>query len=135
MIVIDSSVALQWVVPEDGSELAEELLGRTDLGAPDIVLVEVANVLAKKVRAEDMTGVGAIQRLQFVRDSIPRLEPTVPLVDKALELSIELSHGTYDCAFLACALNLDTIVVSRDARFVKRAAQRGYGDRVRTLPL
>ena len=134
MIVVDSSVALQWVVPEDGSSRAEQLLGRTDLVAADIILIEVANVLGKKVRAGDMTGAEAAQRLQFVRDSIPRLDLTLPLIDRALELSVELSHGIYDCTFLACALSLNTFVVSRDAPFINRAGQRGYGERVREFP-
>jgi predicted nucleic acid-binding protein len=134
VIVVDSSVALQWVLPEGASTPAEDLLGRADLIAPDVILIEVANVLGKKVRAGDMSGDEAVQRFQFVRESIPRLQPTTELVDRALRLSIELSHGAYDCAFLACAIASAAQVVSRDRPFVERATERGYGEHVRLLP-
>lgn len=52
MIAVDSSIALQWVLPESGTAAAVGLLGRPDLVAPDILLVESANVLAKKVRGD-----------------------------------------------------------------------------------
>lgn len=51
-VVIDASVALKWVVPEDGSEAARALR-RFELIAPNIWLAEVANALWRHVlRAE-----------------------------------------------------------------------------------
>jgi predicted nucleic acid-binding protein len=125
--VIDSSVALQWVLPEPGVEASEPYLRARDSVGPDVVLVEVANVLAKKVRAGNLTGNEAIEALQIVRDGFARLVASEPLISRSLELSIALSHPVYDCVFLACAERLQAKLVTRDARFATRVRDRGMG--------
>ena len=42
--VVDASVAVKWVVPETGSDLARSL-SNASLEAPDLLLVECANIL------------------------------------------------------------------------------------------
>jgi hypothetical protein len=123
--VIDSSVALQWVLPELGVEKAEPYLKAGDSVGPDIVLVEVANVLAKKVRAGNVSGAEANEALQIVRDGFARLVSSDLLVERAMELSVALSHPVYDGVFLACAERLQTTLVTRDAPFAKRVRDRG----------
>ena len=49
-VVVDASVALKWVIQEDGSEAAEALLRQEPLLAPDLLIVECANVLWVKTR-------------------------------------------------------------------------------------
>ena len=49
-VVIDASVALKWVIEEDGSEAARGLLLSEVLAAPDLMIVECANVLWAKER-------------------------------------------------------------------------------------
>ena len=44
-VVIDVSVALKWVIEEDGSEAARALLLEGPLVAPDLLIVECAKVL------------------------------------------------------------------------------------------
>lgn len=127
MNIIDSSIALQWVLPEDGAADSESYYRSGDSRAPDIILVEVANVLAKKVRSSELTAGQAQTALTFVQRGLSALEPTLPLVERALEMSIALSHPVYDCVFLACAERLDGKLVTRDRPFVKRARERGFG--------
>jgi predicted nucleic acid-binding protein len=51
-VVVDASVALKWVIEENGSEAAGALLLEEPLAAPDLLIVECANVLwAKAQRA------------------------------------------------------------------------------------
>lgn len=127
MIVLDSSIALQWVLPEDGSGDALRYVRADDVVAPDILLVETANVLAKKVRANDMSGEAAVQALGMVRSAVKRLVTSEPLVPRALELAIALNHPVYDCVFLACAEHLGGQLATRDAPFVRRVTERGFG--------
>lgn len=134
MKVIDSSVALQWVLPEPGVEKAELYLKAEDSVAPDVVLIEVANVLAKKVRAGNMSGREAMEALQIVRDGFARLVASELLISRALELSVALSHPVYDCVFLACAERLQTTLVTRDAPFAKRVRDRGMGHLLEGAP-
>jgi predicted nucleic acid-binding protein len=132
--VIDSSIALQWVLPEPGGERALRYVKAADVISADILLVETANVLAKKVRAKDMDGAAALVALALVKDAVARLIPIEPLVPRALELSIALSHPVYDCVFLACAEQVNGQLVTRDAPFVKRVTERGFGHLLEPFP-
>jgi predicted nucleic acid-binding protein len=126
VIVVDSSIALQWVLPEAGASVAEELFGNPDLLAPDILLMEAANVLAKKVRAGNSTMDGALTGLVLIRDTVARLVSSIELAPEALRLSAELSHPAYDCCFLACALQSGATLATRDQPFIDRLSERGY---------
>lgn len=127
VIVIDSSIALQWVLPEPGAEAAYRYAKADDVMSADILLVEAANVLAKKVRARTLSGTEAVGGLAMIESGVRRLAHSGPLVPRALELSIELSHPVYDCVFLACAEHENGVLATRDAPFIKRVIERGYG--------
>ena len=65
-LVVDASVALKWVLPQEDSDLAEGLLDRgVRLCAPAFVFVELANALwfqmrAGKLSAAEYTVLGAV---------------------------------------------------------------------------
>ena len=126
MIVVDTSLALQWLLHEPDTERAEVLIGRDDLAAPDIILLEAANVLSKKVRQRQIGEQQAREGLLFLRSNISTLLPSDTFVDRAFDISVEISHPAYDCVFLACAERLSAQLATRDASFAKRASERGY---------
>jgi predicted nucleic acid-binding protein len=127
VIVVDSSIALQWLLPEADAVLAESLLGNPDLVAPDILLIEAANVLAKKVRGSDATLDDAVSAPGLIRDIVSRFVSSADLAADALRLSVELVHPVYDCCFLACAHQVGGRLATRDQPFVERLTARGYG--------
>ncbi len=49
-LVVDASVAVKWLVAEDGSDAADRLLTDDDLHAPRLMASEVANALWRKAR-------------------------------------------------------------------------------------
>jgi predicted nucleic acid-binding protein len=49
-LVIDASIAIKWVVQEEGTEDALALRTRAELIAPDLIIAECANILWKKVK-------------------------------------------------------------------------------------
>lgn len=127
MIVVDTSLALQWLLDEPQTPRAEALLEGEPLGAPDILLVEAANVLGKKVRQGEIGIEQAQEGLRFIRANVGRLVSSSELVARALTLAVELAHPVYDCVFLACAEHLGGRLATRDAPFARRMAQRGMG--------
>jgi predicted nucleic acid-binding protein len=134
VIVVDSSVALQWLLDEPDGGASQSVLTLSDeLIAPDVLLVEVGNVLGKKVRAHEISAEQAIDGLAFVAARVPRLEGVRSVIARALELSIELSHPLYDCMFLATALEHSCRLVTRDDKFAARASSRGYGNSISLL--
>ncbi|HEY8576433.1 MAG TPA: type II toxin-antitoxin system VapC family toxin [Devosia sp.] len=131
--MIDTSVALQWVLPEDDAEASERLLTRTDMIAPDILLVEAANVLARKLRRDQIDTQVAYEGLDFIAKVVPQLLPSRDLTVRALDLSVELSHPVYDCIFLACAERHKAPLVTRDEPLIKRSIEAGYGDFIKSV--
>ena len=117
MIVVDTSIALKWLVREDDSDKAEALIGR-EMVAPELLLAETANALWKKFRRGEImreqlaAGIGAIGSFAVV-------VPIHDLAARALEIAIELDHPVYDCFYLALAERLDVPLVTADERFRK----------------
>ncbi len=125
-LVVDASVAVKWFVAEDLSDAAERILGRGDaLSAPDLVLVEVANALWKKAQLGEIDRADADEALAALAADAIELQPTAPLVRRALALAGEIGHPVYDCIYLAAAEAGDGVVVTADRRFyeVARAAK------------
>src|SRR5262245_34323959 len=104
--VLDSSVALKWVLAEVDSHKAirlrdEYVAGQHELLAPDIFVPEIANALAS---AERQGRIRAGQSAVFLNDILnvpPALVPTPPLLIRAMELSIATKRAVYDCIYLA----------------------------------
>lgn len=102
-LVVDASVAIKWVVAEDGHETALALPEDAELLAPDFVLVEAASIMWKKARRKQLSLEQAIEGLSFIKDAFALLVPQLDLIDRAVQLSFELDHSVYDCLYVACA--------------------------------
>jgi predicted nucleic acid-binding protein len=53
-LVIDASIAVKWVVEEDGTPEALALRQKAKLIAPDLLVAECANILWKKVKRSEL---------------------------------------------------------------------------------
>lgn len=97
------------------------------LHAPDLLLIECANALWKRVgrgeldRDSAMTAISMLSTLEDL-DRHPLDEQLVP---PALSLAIAHSLTAYDAAYAALAVQLGGTVISGDSRFVERAARAG----------
>ena len=134
--VIDASVAIKWVIDEAGSARAASLLTGSRLVAPDLLLVECANVLWKKVRRAELSAEEALVAIRLLQQADVELVPTRHLADQAVRLALELDHPVPDCLYLALALANDWILITADDRFVQRLLEpdsRNYGRLVNSL--
>ena len=102
-LVVDASVAVKWVVAEEGRAEALRRTAGQELIAPEFVLIEVSNILWKKVRLRHLDREQAQRGLEFVAGAYERLLPTSQLIHQALFLALELDHPVYDCLYLACS--------------------------------
>ena len=122
-LVVDASVALQWVAPESTSELAAGLRdGR--LTAPDLLIPECANALWKKVARGEFTAMEARRAALALATAPVDLVATPPLSERAVLIATELDHPAYDCFYLALAEALGTVCVSADRSLVRVVATR-----------
>jgi len=118
-MILDSSVALKWLIPEDGSETALELLGQTDLFVPTFFHAEVANALWKKSRRGEIR----LEEIAPYFAQLPELVTTLDETDampRALAIAVELGHPVYDCVYLALAEARDDIILTADHRFSRK---------------
>ena len=115
--IVDASVAVKWVVNESGSDRAR-LLSHARLEAPDLLPIECANILWKKVRIRDLTREQASARLELLLRAPVSLAESPRLLDSALVLALDLHHPVYDCVYLALALRRDIPLVTADDRLV-----------------
>ena len=122
--VLDSSVALKWVLPEADSARAIRLRdeyknGIHELLAPDIFTPEVANGLASAERQGRIkTGESGILLHDVVR-AAPVLHPTTPLLLRAMALAIATRRAVYDCIYLALAEAEGCELVTADDQFAR----------------
>ena len=124
--VIDASIAVKWLVKEEFSTQAMQLLfGETRLIAPDLIFAEAANALWKMQRRREMEVEQMERAINILRFS-PVLIPTSmqELSVSAIRIAAELDHAVYDCYYLALAIRSKCTVVTADKRFLNKVRGR-----------
>ncbi len=131
ILLVDASVVIKWIVREEHSDIADDLVDQAPL-APDLLRAELANALATKVRRNEITPEHALAA-QAASEAALTFLPSMPLAPRALELALELGHPAYDCFYLALAEALECTLVTADSRLLNRCAESRYRERVRPL--
>ena len=131
-VVVDASVAVKWVLRENGSDAADALLDEDGLIAPAIWLAEAANALWRRARMSEIAADEARERLLELQNAPVASIAIDAHIEQALMLATRLGHPVYDCLYLALAVRQNTHVVTADRRFASAAAGELAG-RVRLL--
>lgn len=117
-LVVDASVAVKWLVVEEGSDAADRLLeGDHDLHAPRLLASEVANALWRKARLTeiDRSVVGVLTAA--VSEMALHWFDDERVCSDAVRLALALDTPVYDCVYLALAHRIDARLVTADVRF------------------
>ncbi len=122
-LTVDACIVAKWFLTESHSEESRQLLARRIcLHAPDLLLVEFANIIWKKVQRRE------IPDPQPYLDELSTLPETVTLhrsadfLNHALRMAIDMDHPVYDCLYLACAEATSSVLITADHRFANKAA-------------
>jgi predicted nucleic acid-binding protein len=122
--VLDSNVALKWVLRESDSDKARQL--RADyqqqihqLLAPDVFPIEVAHALARSERRGIITPAQGPIFLADILASQPKLDPYVPLLWRAYAISSQARIGVYDCLYVALAEREGCELLTADERLIR----------------
>jgi predicted nucleic acid-binding protein len=126
MIVLDASVAAKVYLEETGSDEAIALLtGQDKLLAPELIRIEVAAALLRRVRKGELAEADARLRcghwLERLRKGLFRLTPDQDLLADAIDLAAGLKHPLQDCLSLAAARRADAPLITADRVFRDRA--------------
>ena len=119
--VLDLNVALKWVLDEPDSNKARRLRDDSrdaihELIAPDSFLLETANSLTKKERQRLIPDARTLW--DDIMADCPTLFPMGPLMDRAIEISRQTRHNSFDCLYVALAEREGCELVKRDVKFV-----------------
>ncbi len=119
--VIDASVAIKWLIDEQGTSQALALRRHT-LSAPDLLLAECANILWKKVHRDELTADEAVVCARLLVRADVELVPARALMDRTVGLAIRLDHPAYDCMYLGLAQASGNPFVTADGRLLRKLA-------------
>lgn len=129
--VVDAGVAIKWFIPESHSEAARRLRPlRYWLHVPAFFVLEVGNVLAKKVRRGELTQAETDLILTELRHIPLQRHADERLFRPAYALALQTRQSLYDCLYLALAEVIDGKVVTADRKFYSALAKGWYGPRV-----
>jgi predicted nucleic acid-binding protein len=127
LIVVDASLAVQWIADEADASQALALLERNDLIAPDLLAVEVGSALRRKLEGGEIEPNQLTEGLKLLFGRV-ELQPHTPeLIQTAITISIAMAHPIYDCVYAALAEILGATFVTRDTELTKRMRRSGYG--------
>ena len=120
-VIVDASVAIKWVIEEQGSSEARMLIKTEPLAAPDLLFIECANVLWAKVRRRLISGPDARSALQAIEAVPIRSLSTRDHAAAAQAIALELDQTAYDSLYLAVALAEHAELVTADEAFATAA--------------
>ncbi|MFZ0147418.1 MAG: type II toxin-antitoxin system VapC family toxin, partial [Xanthobacteraceae bacterium] len=122
-LVIDASIAVKWVVEEDGTPEALVLRQKAKLIAPDLLIAECANIFWKKVQRGELLKEEALLAARLLHGAEIELLPTRSLFEAATRMSIEIDHPAYYCLYLVLAVERKCQFVTADERFLRKLHQ------------
>ena len=122
--VLDSSVALKWVLPEPDSAKAIQLRSDSQNGihtllAPNIFYVEAAHALTRAERQRRIAVSAGWRLWRTIMLDCPALSDSFPLMRRAFELSSQARIGVYDCLYVSLAEAEQCRVATADHRLLK----------------
>ncbi len=118
-VVIDSCVAAKWVISEADSAQADRLIqevpakGGKLLGL-DLAFNEVANAIWKRFHRGLLTAAEASKAIDDFLAIPFGIEPSQPLLRRALEIAMQFDRAFYDAAFVALVEQLGARGVTSD---------------------
>ena len=124
-LVVDASIAVKWILDEEGSAKARLIFehaaaGRLTLLAPDILVPEVTNVIWKNAALRALASPERAQEtLRVFLRGVPPLVPSSVLAAPALELAMRFRRSLYDCLYVALALSERCTLVTADMALVR----------------
>lgn len=117
--VVDASVAVKWLVTEEFSDQAARLLDQElTLIAPELLFAEATNALWAMSRRGDITTADFAEAASVLKAAPVTVPVTMrELTRSAARLAVDLDDPTYDCFYLALAVQEQCPVVTADQRF------------------
>ena len=130
-LVVDTSVAVKWYLPEDLVQEALQVLGAGEQGdvqlvAPDTVEPELWNALWQRYRQGELSLERVRDRWDAFEESPLLMAEVLPLMPQAVEIAAHSGCIIYDALFVALTESEDTVVVTADDKLLKALEGTSY---------
>jgi predicted nucleic acid-binding protein len=108
-LVIDAGFAMLWLSRERGEKAVAEFdvryrAGQVELHAPELFVIETANVLWKYVRRQTRTVEESVVMFENLRDVPIQLHRHRDLAVHAFDLALRRGISAYDASYVALAV-------------------------------
>lgn len=136
-VVVDASIAVKWVVAEEGAQDARALLGSwvaagVEPVAPSWFACEVANILHRKALSGDLSFADAMDAYDDLLFFVTILPENIADGRRAMHIARQATQRqSYDAQYLALAERLGAEYWTDDRRFI--AAVSGSFPQVKRL--
>lgn len=124
-LVLDTSVAVKFYLPEELDDEAVRLLeaaesGEVEFSAPSTLQPEFFNALWQRRRRDELS----LEKVRegwadFVSDELATIYATEDLMPHAAEIAFESGAIIYDALFLALAEDIGTTMVTADRKLLR----------------
>ncbi len=127
--VLDASVILAWMLPDEHSDRAEQIIGRVvadQAFAPSLLLLEVGNALLQAQRRKRIAASTRSELLDAFTALPLMLDPiSAESMRLAGQIAEEHALGLYDGAYVALAASRRCGLATFDRRLVRAAGAVG----------
>lgn len=126
MIVVDASLAVKWLLPENDTAEAIAFLEAHELAAPELLYIEVAGVIVRRgnmdkaLRPETLAALEA-WTVSWTDHLVKNIRVTQRRLFQASSLALQLGTPLKDCIYLAVAMEMETELATCDRRLRDKA--------------
>lgn len=134
VFAVDASVAVKWFIPEIYSEASLRLRSSNYvLHVPELLRLEIGNVLCKKQRQTELTQEDSLLILKVLQHLPLHWHSDNIIFHQAILLAFETQRSLYDCIYLSLAVSLDGLLVTADRKFYNALQNTRYAERLRWI--
>ncbi|MCC7047083.1 MAG: type II toxin-antitoxin system VapC family toxin [Alphaproteobacteria bacterium] len=125
-VVVDASVAVQWVLEQERSDSAQHLLDSSrELVAVDLIRLEVRSAILKAVRTKRLPPSDATEAIGTFDRTPVRSFPATDHASAAYAIADRHGGSLYDACYIALARSLDAPLATDDEGMAKIAEAVG----------
>jgi predicted nucleic acid-binding protein len=120
-IVVDSSVAIKWFIPQDYSSEANKILnsyqqGQLILLAPDLIYAEVGNIIWKMERFQGLESVDAQTILDVFEQIQFNIVTSKQLLGSAYRFATNYQRSVYDSLYVVLSIRENCQFITADSK-------------------
>jgi predicted nucleic acid-binding protein len=129
--VIDASVLVKLFFEEEHSRASVHYVeNASELLAPDLIWVETANVVWKRLRRGEVAAEDAGELVQEMLRLPILTSASFELVSPAMALAADTGRTVYDCLYLALAIRENVPLLTGDERLVNALRTGPFARRI-----